>query len=175
MDTNVRAQLRFLRIAPRKVRLVAAAVRGLPVNLAEARLMLLPNRSAKPLLKLLRSAMANAKNIKKLDPLKMQIKSVSVDQAPLVGRKRYMPRARGAMSEIQKKMSHITIELAEMAEPKEAKFKIITVKKKKEVGDGKKTKRERSAKGGEVGSSVPAASKPGVLKRVFRRKVGSAD
>ena len=63
---QIKAQLNFLRIPPRKVRLLADVIRGLPVQEAEAKLILSPRRPKDALLKLLRSAVANAKNNHKL-------------------------------------------------------------------------------------------------------------
>ena len=65
------ATLRYLRIAPRKVRAVGDLLRGLPVSEAQAELLMHKRRAAKPLLKLLRSAIANAKNNQKLNPDKL--------------------------------------------------------------------------------------------------------
>ena len=104
------AKLNNLRIAPRKVGLVAAVVRGLSAYEAEAQLMLMRQRSAPALLKLLRSALANAKNKNlKINPL--IVKRMSVDQGPTL--KRIMPRARGSAAQILKRTSRILIELAE--------------------------------------------------------------
>ena len=86
------AQLRYLRIAPRKVRSVADLIRGLPVQDAEAQLMVQRRRPAKPLLKLLRSAVANAKNNKQ-NADHLFISEIRVDQGPML--KRMLPRARG--------------------------------------------------------------------------------
>ena len=106
---NQSATLRYLRIAPRKVRSVADLVKGLTVNEAEAQLIVQRRRPAKSILKLLRSAVANAKNNAKLDPNHLFIQSIRVDGGPML--KRYLPRARGSASPIEKKMSHITITL----------------------------------------------------------------
>jgi len=65
---EVRAHLRYLRISPRKVRLVVNLVRGLPVDQAIDQLTVLPKRSALPVLKLIKSAVANAEHNFKLDP-----------------------------------------------------------------------------------------------------------
>ena len=105
---EVKATLRNLRIAPRKVRRVADLVRGKTV--AEARLQLKFNgmRAAKPLLKLLESGVANAGN-KGVDTQTLRISSLMVDQGPMF--KRYMARAFGRGAEIQKRCSHIRLVL----------------------------------------------------------------
>jgi large subunit ribosomal protein L22 len=97
------AHLKYLRVAPRKVRFVADLIRKAPVTEAEAQLMLLPQRSSEHLLKLLRSAVANAR-VLKLDPAKLFVSSITVDEGPRL--KRLSPRARGSAYIIQKKMSH---------------------------------------------------------------------
>ena len=104
------AKLNYLHIAPRKVRLVANALRGLSVNEAEAQLLFRPQRSSEPLLKLLRSAVANAKNSQKLNADKLVIEAIQVNQGPML--KRFMPRAMGRATPIHKKMSHVILVLA---------------------------------------------------------------
>lgn len=160
-----RAKLNYLRIAPRKVRLVADLVKGLSVNEAEAQLILHRQRAAKPLLKLLRSAVANAKNAK-LSPDRLMIRTIQVDQGPMLHRS--LPRARGMATPIQKKMSHVTIVLAE-APNAPPRFKIVVRKKvKKETGVGKgKVKPKVQAEGGE--EKAPD-KKPGFFRRRFSRK-----
>jgi large subunit ribosomal protein L22 len=105
------AKLRYLHIAPRKVRLVANAIKGLSVNEAEAQLLMSPRRPASDLIKLLRSAVANAKHNAQLSPERLFVKEIRVDQGPML--ERYMPRAMGRATAIQKKSSHVTLVLAE--------------------------------------------------------------
>src|SRR5271167_1775103 len=107
MDTQT-AKLNYLRIAPRKTRSVADLVKGLSVNDAEAQLMVQSRRPAKALLKLLRSAVSNAKN-KNLNVDHLFVESFRVDGGPML--KRMLPRARGSASPIQKKMSNVTLTL----------------------------------------------------------------
>ena len=117
------AQLKYLRIAPRKVRLIGDLVKGLPAVEAEAQLMYERKRAAKPVLKLLRSAVANAVATKKANVEKLFVESVRVDGGPMM-KGRYLPRAHGSASPIQRKMSHITIVLAEKEDLK-PRFKIV--------------------------------------------------
>ena len=79
------AKLNYLRIAPRKVRSVADLIRGMSVNDAEAQLLMVRRRPAQPLLKLLRSAVANAKN-KQVNPDHLFIAEIRVDQGPMLKR-----------------------------------------------------------------------------------------
>ncbi|MBI2037196.1 MAG: 50S ribosomal protein L22 [Candidatus Liptonbacteria bacterium] len=160
------AALHYLRVAPRKVRAVADLIRGLPVGEAEAQLTLSPRRPARPLLKLLRSAVANAKNNKQLLPNRLVIEEIRVDQGPML--KRFMPRARGSASMIQKKMSHVTMVLAETKQPLAERF-TITVKKKvkQQKASAKKAAPEREKKEEAV---RPAPKHAGLFKRLFQRK-----
>ena len=104
------ASLKFLRIAPRKVRLVADEVRGLAVGDALAVLKFRVNAAAKPLAKLLRSAVANAESGGgRVDVDALVVKTLTVDQGPKM--RRFMPRAQGRAYRIEKKTSHVYVEL----------------------------------------------------------------
>jgi len=122
------AKLKYLHMAPRKVRLIADTLKGLPISEAEAQLLTRSQRVAGPLLKLLRSAIANAKNNAKLDSNKLFVESIRVDQGPML--KRILPRAQGRTTPIQKKMSHITVVLEEAAAPTTPRFTIAPPPKK---------------------------------------------
>ena len=106
---EVKAQVKYLRISPRKTRLVADAVRGLSVEKAREQLIFMRQAASPLLLKLLNSAVANAKIKKMADNL--YIKSVTVDGGPTL--KRWRPRAFGRATPIRKRSSHIAIILAE--------------------------------------------------------------
>ena len=152
---------------------MADVIRGLPLQEAEAKLMLNPRRPKDALLKLLRSAAANAKNNQKLDSEKLFIKEIRVDHGPKS--KRWTPRARGSMSLIEKKTSHVSVILGVMENAKPRRF-TIEIKKpvKKEEEKKKKSKKPEREKKSEAveAEEKPAkpAAKPGVFKRVFRRK-----
>lgn len=140
MANQATAKLRYLRIAPRKVRSVAGLMRGLAVNEAEAQLLVQPRRASGPLLKLLRSAVANAVNTRSLDRNKLYIESLRVDQGPMM--KRMMARARGRGVTIQKKMSHVTLVLGEREGNRAPRF-VIPRKETKKSG-GENTSRTRT-------------------------------
>ncbi|KKU10325.1 MAG: 50S ribosomal protein L22 [Parcubacteria group bacterium GW2011_GWB1_46_8] len=106
---EIRAQLKYLRIAPKKVRRIASLLKGMGYADALAQLKYLPQRSAQPLYKLIRSAGANAKHNIQTDPNTLSIIRVLVDPGPSY--KRMRPRAHGAGFPIAKRMSHITIYL----------------------------------------------------------------
>jgi len=104
------AKLSNLRIAPRKVRIVADLIRGQKVGSALNALKFTPKSAAKPLWKLLSSAVANAVQADKdLDVDQLVVKSITVDQGPTF--RRFMPRAMGRATRINKKTSHIQIVL----------------------------------------------------------------
>lgn len=164
------AKLNFLRIAPRKTRTVADLMRGLPVNEAEAQLMMTRRRPAKALLKLLRSAVSNAKN-NKLEAGHLFVKEIRVDGGPML--KRYLPRARGSASPIQKKMSHVTITLG--VNPKlKSKYTIVVPKKSKlPPGQGPAPKPRKTPKTGATEKNTgDTRQKQNFFRRVFGRKAG---
>lgn len=104
------AKLRYLRVSPRKARLIASLVRGMGIEGARAQLRFSKKGVAAPILKLLNSAASNAKNnFSKSEGL--YIKKIVVDQGPTY--KRHRPRAKGVASPINKRTSHITIVLDE--------------------------------------------------------------
>lgn len=107
---EITAKLRFARIAPRKVRLVARALRGLPTEMADVRLRTLEPRAAVMLRKLLKSAVANAQHNFSLDPKQLRVSRVLVNEGPKL--KRWMPRARGSAARILKRTSHVEIVLS---------------------------------------------------------------
>jgi large subunit ribosomal protein L22 len=104
------ASLHFLRIAPRKVRIVADEVRGQKVGDALALLKYTPQAAAQPLAKLLRSAVANAEQKGgRVDVDALFVKTLTVDQGPKM--RRFMPRAMGRAYRVEKKTSHVYVEL----------------------------------------------------------------
>ncbi|MEX0690067.1 MAG: 50S ribosomal protein L22 [Candidatus Paceibacterota bacterium] len=169
------AKLRYLRVSPKKVRLVANLVRGLPINEAEAQLMISSRRPSVNILKLLQSAVANAINNEGMDKSKLHIRTIKVDGGPAL--KRGLPRARGMMDLIRKEMSHITIELEER-ESKKAKF-VIPENTKKDKDQPKKSKKDPSDKQDDPFENRELerpekkelkAKKPGMARKFFRRK-----
>lgn len=109
--TEVNAQLNYLRIAPRKVLLVARAIVGLSFSQAEAVLRLMPKASTRPLLKVLKSAEANAKQNFKLSPGRLYVRLIRVNEGPAL--KRLFPRARGKADVKKRRSSHITLVLTD--------------------------------------------------------------
>lgn len=163
---QILAKLQYLRIAPRKVRLVAEQIRGKKVSEAETILNFIIKKGSLPLLKLLKQAIANAKNNFQMDPSDLFISKIIVNEGPKL--KRWRARARGSAAEIQKKVSHITI-ILEGGEKKQKKVK--EVEKPEEMVKIKKNekKAERPQLKPEKEIAKPKVEK--VAKRFFQRKV----
>jgi len=112
-----RAIHRWARIAPRKARLVADMVRGMPVNDAVSILDGHPKRAAYLLHKVLKSAIANASQDLDVDLNALVVSESRVDEGPLLGgRVRWRPRAQGRATPIHKRTSHLRIGLSESAD-----------------------------------------------------------
>jgi large subunit ribosomal protein L22 len=106
------ATARNVRISPRKARLVVDAIRGLSVPLALARLSNLPNKGARDVIKVLKSALANAdQQDSSVDVDSLQVRLAYVDEGPTL--KRFRPRAMGRAYPIRKRTSHITVVVGE--------------------------------------------------------------
>jgi large subunit ribosomal protein L22 len=123
MTMEATATLRYLRITPRKVRVVADLIRGKNVSQALNQLLYVEKRAAEPLAKLLRSAVANADLASKgqLDVDQLRVKSLMVDQGPSL--RRFMPRAMGRAFKVLKKTSHIALTVSDEAAPKKKRVK----------------------------------------------------
>jgi ribosomal protein L22 len=105
----VRASARYVRIAPRKARLIADQVRGLHIEKARALLQFSPRGAAEDIHKLIDSAAANAENNHDLVGDEMKVSSITVDEGPTL--KRFRPRAMGRATPIHKRTSHIAVAL----------------------------------------------------------------
>jgi large subunit ribosomal protein L22 len=106
----VNARARYVRVAPRKARLIADQVRGLPLEDAQTLLRFSPRSAAQDIAKLINSAAANAENNHDLFPDELLIKDIRVDEGPTL--RRYRPRALGRATRINKRTSHIQVALA---------------------------------------------------------------
>ena len=105
----VQAKARYVRTSARKARLVCDHIRGKDVVEARAILAFTPRAAAKPWLKLLESAVANAEHNHELVGEELKIASVNADEGPTL--KRFRPRAMGRATRIRKRTSHLTITL----------------------------------------------------------------
>ena len=108
MEAN--AKVTFVRIAPRKVKIVLDLIRNKPCEEAMAILKYTPKAACEPLYKLLKSAMANAE-MKNMDVTRLYVAACPVDQGPTL--KRIRPRDKGRAYRINKKTSHINLTLKE--------------------------------------------------------------
>jgi large subunit ribosomal protein L22 len=108
---QAKAELKHLRISPRKVGVVLDLIRNKPAGYAMAVLNNTPKAAATPLAKLLKSAMANAENNFGMDVSKLYVKEALCGAGPIL--KRIQPRAQGRAFRIYKRTSHVTIVLEE--------------------------------------------------------------
>ena len=115
------AKLSFVRLSPRRARLVADAIRGKRVEEALNILTFLENKPSVVIKKVLKSAVANAGNKEGMDTDNLTITGMLVDEGPMW--KRFMPRAMGRATQIRKKTSHINITLSDAVKPKKGKKK----------------------------------------------------
>jgi ribosomal protein L22 len=105
----VRAKARYVRVAPRKARLVADQVRGLPVDEARTLLAFSPRGAARDVSRLIDSAAANAEANHELVADDLRIAEIHVDEGPTL--KRWRARARGRATRIDKRTSHLSVAL----------------------------------------------------------------
>lgn len=105
--TEVKAIARYIRMSPFKVRRVLDQIRGLPYREALIILEFMPYRACEPVLKVLRSAVANAEHNSGLNPAELKITQAYADQGPVL--KRFQPRAQGRAYQIRKPTCHITV------------------------------------------------------------------
>lgn len=175
------AYLRYLRIAPRKMRLMGNMIKKMSVNEAEAQLIVHKRRSSKPLLKLLRSAIENAKG-KGMDITKTIVWEVRTDKGPML--KRMIPRAQGRATPIHKDTSHILMVLQETENVLSSKF--VVQRKKKQTKEQKETAKNEAKenikehkehqKEHQISEHIESpkkkapASEKGFARKVFRRK-----
>lgn len=170
---EVKAILKYIRISPRKVRLTAGLIKKMTAQEALAQLNFLPGKSAKPISKLLKSAIANAKHNFKLDPENLYVSGIKVDQGPSL--KRSMPRARGSASPILKRSSHVTLILRELSDSKKtikssfSKMPESNVEKNKDIKD-EKTKNINILKNRQDRNQNKTSKLTGHKQKIFSRK-----
>ncbi len=108
---EVKAVARYVRVSPQKVRMLADAIKGKPVEKAMDMLRFMPQKSAGIVEKVLRSAVANADQQPDIDIDALKVGNLIVDQGPTL--KRFRARARGRGTRILKPTSHVTVVLTE--------------------------------------------------------------
>ena len=110
---EAKAHLNYLRMSPRKVKILCDLIRGKDVKTATAYILQTPKAASEPVLKLLKSAMANAENNHSLDVDKLYVSTAVANPGPTL--KRGMPRAKGRYNRILKRTTHLTIGVSEKA------------------------------------------------------------
>ena len=165
---EVKASLKYLKISPRKTRLIAGLLKGLSVQEAEAQLIYNKKRSSEPIMKLLKSVVSNAENNFHLNKDNLFIKLIRVDEGPAL--KRYRPRARGAVYTIKKRNSHINIVLDEITSLKKEGKKTET-KIKKEEQKMHLPKEKKGKKTFQMKEEEKIVKKVLPKQKIFRRKV----
>ena len=167
---EIKVKLKYLRMAPRKVRLIAGLIRGKSVPEAQNILSFSVQKASLLLNKLLKSAIASAKNNSGLEETDLYISKITVDEGPKI--KRWQPRSRGQAFEIHRRTSHVTLVLSEI------KGKTKKVKSKK-IKPGVPEKIEETKRSDERKKESPKFrprkefKKPETKKvasRIFRRK-----
>ena len=108
---EVKAVAKYIRISPRKVRILVDGIKGKPVEKGLDAVKFMPQKAAGILEKLIRSAVANADQNASIDVDSLIIRNIIVDGGPTL--KRFKARARGRGTRILKRTSHITVILAE--------------------------------------------------------------
>lgn len=111
---QARAEAKYVRVAPRKARLLVDLIRGMNVKEARAQLKFSPKQTAQPVLKVLNSAIANAEHNLNAKTDDFRVIEAYVNEGPKI--KRYKPRAQGRATLIRKRMSHITVVVGDSSE-----------------------------------------------------------
>lgn len=178
---EINAQLKYAHIAPRKIRLVVDMVKGRDVAEAELVLSGLVKRGAAPVLKLLKSAAANAMNNFQLDGSGLYVKDIKVNAGPVA--KRMMPRAFGRGATIRKRTSHVVLVLEQRdgaaVSPRKRKKDQPVVRDaqptdlKTDAAEQERLLSDRSTRPGERGmvrSEKRTKSRGSFMPKVFQRK-----
>ena len=169
--TTVRAQLNFLRMSPRKMRLVTESIKGLPVLEAVKRLSFGTKLARMPLLKLLNSALANAHHSYGVSPEHLRVHSVSVNQGSTL--KRSTPKAFGRAAPIRRRSCHVALVLgvtegiAVTKQVQTISTPVLATKHEqgtKVHGDEKEGKRATSPE------KPTKGARKGFLRKMFQRK-----
>jgi large subunit ribosomal protein L22 len=169
--TEVRAQARYVRTAPRKAQLVVEQIRGQGVLEARATLAFMTRDAARDVEKVLESAVANALQIHNLDPEDLYISAAYVGAGPTI--KRWRARARGRVARIRKRTCHITVRLsqaggAELQAPAQIEAPLV------EEEEPKRAPRKKAEPAEAAEEPVGAVIAP-PAKRTTRKKAETAE
>lgn len=180
----IKANLQSLRIAPRKTRLVIDLVRGMKVTDALNQLKFLNKKSALPISKLIKSAVAGAEHNYNLDRENLFIKEIRSDEGPTL--KRWMARAFGRASSIHKRTSHVSLELGLLRGTMPLKANKQKIEKPLKLGAEPKDKKSDLKdedknieienkdihKAGHHEHHKPDTKNKGFVSKIFNRKAG---
>ncbi|OIO08600.1 50S ribosomal protein L22 [Candidatus Falkowbacteria bacterium CG_4_10_14_0_2_um_filter_36_22] len=194
---EIKAKVKHIHMSPRKVRLVVNVIRGWEVNKALDQLKFINKWAAKPIIKLINSAIANANNNYEIAKDNLYIKEIRVDEGATIHR--WMPKAHGRATPIRKRTSHVYIVLSEIKasvkkqikrketeapirlsqKPKDEKY---VSEKRKEVSKEKMPSEFKSEKGKVIvdpreegqgkHTKIEGSSQKGFVNKIFRRKSG---
>jgi large subunit ribosomal protein L22 len=194
---QVTAKAKYIRMSPRKVRLVVSIIRGKTVDEAIDQLKFTNKIAVKPIEKLIKSAVASAKHNNEIEQDNLRIAEIRVDEGPTLHR--WKPRAYGRATPIRKRTSHISLVLSEIKETTKKKTKktkleapikmdkrptedegIEAKKDKKKTEEEKKAKEEepvkkiidQRAEGRGKHTKIEGKSQKGFMGKIFRRKSG---
>lgn len=193
---EIKAKVKHVKISPRKMRLVATLVRGAKVGEALNQLSFSSKNAAKPVEKLVKSAIANAENSYDLEKDNLFIKEIIVNEGQTLHR--WAPKARGRATPIRKRTSHVDIVLAELVDSGDKKAKNQKIDKPMKLGEKPKEdegvkiadKQEKKAKSPagvnetEAGivdprgegkgkhTKIEGKNQKGFVSKMFRRKSG---
>lgn len=170
------ATLNYLRISPRKTRVVADVVRGMNAQEAVAQLSFNRRRASEPIRTLIASAIANAEHNHGLDPETLTVASITVNDGPTF--KRFRPKGMGRAGLIERKTSHISVvlegERAAGGAPQKKKGKPAKAEEKPstapgEISEGEADERdERSLR--QTQKKMGKQKEDSFVKKIFRRK-----
>lgn len=173
------AKAKYIRMSPRKVRLVAGLIRGLDVDKAKWQLTFNKKIASKTLLKILNSGIANAKENYDIEEANLKVASIMIDGGPVL--KRWTPRAQGRDTPIRKGTSHVKLVLTEIvASGKVKKVKEIDNSDIIKVGSGTGDFDELAEKNSleeattnKKANKVSAPAGKGFASRILNRKTGA--
>ncbi|MBT3539410.1 50S ribosomal protein L22 [Candidatus Parcubacteria bacterium] len=157
MKAQATAHLKFLRMSPQKVRLIAGLVRGLKVEDALVQLTFSKKRAASPVKKLIESAIANAQHNHDLKKDTLVIETIFVNEGSTL--RRWMPRAMGRATPLRKRSSHITLVLEGEVDEKAKKSKETKKEDKKENKKDVKVEKEEKEVKKETKKEASASAK----------------
>ena len=165
---EVTATLRYLHMAPRKVRLAAGVIKGMEVRQAEQELSHRIKRASEPLIKLIRSAVANARHNFHIENTEMVIKDIRVNAGPVT--KRFRARAFGRAAPIRRRTSHVIVVLETSGAASGTRRRTEPTVRDATAEDfrGGETRHRGGEKSGNAKMRKSVA--PDFMRRVFQRK-----